>query len=105
MADVLRVARARKIFRGNMSERIYAWLLRLYPAEFRKAYGDQAMQLFRDRAREERGFRRIVFWMDIAATLRVRCRGSMVARRCCSPKASPPSAPWTTLRRVRVPCC
>jgi hypothetical protein len=52
-----------------MSERIYAWLLRLYPAEFRKNYGDEAMQLFRARAHDERGFRRLRFWMDIARDL------------------------------------
>ena len=37
-----------------MSEKIYAWLLRLYPSRFREAYGDEAVQLFRDRARDEK---------------------------------------------------
>jgi len=32
-----------------MSEKIYACLLRLYPANFRQAHGDDALQLFRDR--------------------------------------------------------
>ena len=31
-----------------MSEKIFAFLLRLYPAHFRRAYGDEALQLFRD---------------------------------------------------------
>ena len=38
-----------------MSEKIYALLLRLYPAHFLKNYGDEALQLFRDRSRDERG--------------------------------------------------
>jgi hypothetical protein len=38
-----------------MLEKIYAFLLRLYPAEFRDAYGREALQLIRDRARDERG--------------------------------------------------
>jgi hypothetical protein len=37
-----------------MSEKIYALLLRLYPARFRAKYADAAMELFRDRARDER---------------------------------------------------
>jgi hypothetical protein len=28
-----------------MSEKIYAWLLRLYPSRFREAYGEDALQL------------------------------------------------------------
>jgi hypothetical protein len=27
-----------------MSEKIYAWLLRLYPSHFREAYGNEALQ-------------------------------------------------------------
>src|SRR5262245_22901336 len=38
-----------------MLEKIYALLLRLYPSEFRDAYGSEALQLIRDRARDERG--------------------------------------------------
>ena len=38
-----------------MFERLCALLLRLYPAEFRDAYGRDALQLMRDRARDERG--------------------------------------------------
>ena len=38
-----------------MSEKLYAILLRLYPSRFRDAYGEQAMQLFRDRAHNETG--------------------------------------------------
>ncbi len=49
-----------------MSEKIYSWLLRLYPSRFREAYGDEALQLFRDRSRDERGFLpRLRFWLDL----------------------------------------
>jgi len=45
-----------------MSERIYAFLLRLYPSHFRLAYGDEALQLVRDRARHESTLR---LWIDL----------------------------------------
>lgn len=38
-----------------MSEKIYALLLRLYPARFRKEHGNEALQLLRDRLRDEQG--------------------------------------------------
>jgi Clp amino terminal domain, pathogenicity island component len=51
-----------------MSEKIYAWMLKLYPARFRQEYEVSAMQLFRDRLRAERGFsRRLRFWLDVIA--------------------------------------
>ena len=55
-----------------MSERIYAWLLKLYPARFRQDYRTSAMQLFRDRLRAERGvFRRLRFWADMISDLAI----------------------------------
>jgi len=49
-----------------MSEKLYAWLLRLYPAHFREDYGEEALRLFRDRARDERGFfPRFRLWLDL----------------------------------------
>jgi hypothetical protein len=39
-----------------MSEKIYARLLRLYPSRFRKQYEGEALQLIRDRLRDETGF-------------------------------------------------
>ena len=39
-----------------MSEKLYALLFRLYPSHFRDAYSEEAMQLFRDRSRDEHGF-------------------------------------------------
>ena len=53
-----------------MSEKIYALLLRLYPSHFRVSYGEAALQLFRDRARDEKGFFPTVrLWLDLLADL------------------------------------
>ena len=53
-----------------MSEKIYAWLLRLYPSRFREAHGEDALQLFHDRARDERGFLlRLRLWIDLIVDL------------------------------------
>ena len=53
-----------------MSEKIYAWLLRLYPSRFREAYGEEALQLFRDRCRDEHGFLpRLRLWLDLLGDL------------------------------------
>jgi Peptidase family S41/N-terminal domain of Peptidase_S41 in eukaryotic IRBP len=55
-----------------MSEKIYALLLRLYPSHFREAYGDEALELFRDRARDEKGcFRSLQLWLDLLADLAI----------------------------------
>jgi hypothetical protein len=55
-----------------MSEKIYACLLRLFPSAFREAYGEEALQLFRDRARDERGFfRTLRLWLDLLADLAI----------------------------------
>jgi hypothetical protein len=51
-----------------MSEKIYACLLRLFSRHFREAYGEEALQLFCDRARDEKGFLRGVrLWIDLLA--------------------------------------
>lgn len=51
-----------------MSERIFAFLLRLYPAHFRQQYGTEAIQLLRDRLRDERGAgQRLRLWIDLLA--------------------------------------
>jgi len=50
-----------------MSEKIYARLLRLYPTGFRKKYEGEALQLIRDRLRDETGFfKRARLWWDLA---------------------------------------
>jgi Peptidase family S41/N-terminal domain of Peptidase_S41 in eukaryotic IRBP len=53
-----------------MSEKIYAWLLRLFPSRFRKAYGEEALQLVRDRCRDEPGLLlRLRLWLDLLGDL------------------------------------
>lgn len=55
-----------------MSEKLFSALLRLYPARFRQTYGDAALQLFRDRVRDERGFwSSLRLWLDLLADLAV----------------------------------
>lgn len=49
-----------------MSERIFRLLLRLYPSHFRDSYGNDALQLFRDRFRDETGpSARLRLWFDL----------------------------------------
>jgi len=49
-----------------MSENLFLLLLRLYPSHFRKAYGDEALQLFRDRSRDEKGlYAAVRLWFDL----------------------------------------
>jgi len=50
-----------------MSEKIYACLLRLYPARFRERFEAEALQLFRDRLRDERGLLKLRLWIDLLA--------------------------------------
>src|ERR1700721_33290 len=53
-----------------MSEKIYTRLLRLYPSRFRKQYEAEALQLIRDRLRDETGFfKRARLGWDLAADL------------------------------------
>ena len=55
-----------------MSDKVYSWLLRLYPSHFREAYGEEARQLFRDRARAEKGFLPAVrLWLDLLVDLAI----------------------------------
>lgn len=55
-----------------MSEKLYALLLRLYPSQFRKDYGGEALQLFRDRMEDECGFfPRLRLWFDLVCDLTI----------------------------------
>jgi hypothetical protein len=55
-----------------MSEKIYDWLLRLYPRAFREEYGAAARQLFHDRWNAEHGFlARWLLWWDVLGDLAV----------------------------------
>ena len=50
-----------------MSEKIFACLMRLYPARFRERYGAEMLELFRERRRDEQGIARgFRFWFDLA---------------------------------------
>ncbi len=49
-----------------MSEKIYACLLRLYPPAFKNKYREEALQLYRDRLKDEIGiFRRCQLYLDL----------------------------------------
>ena len=53
-----------------MSEKLIALLLRLYPSGFRTAYGEEALQLIRERVRHERGIiARLRLWFDLLTDL------------------------------------
>lgn len=53
-----------------MSEKILAVLLRLYPVRFRERYQAEALQLLRDRARDEPGLlRRLRLWVEMVVDL------------------------------------
>ncbi|HZZ41032.1 MAG TPA: S41 family peptidase [Acidobacteriaceae bacterium] len=55
-----------------MSEKIYALLLSLYPAHFRRTWTRDALELFRDRLRDEPGiFARLRLWCDLLFDLAV----------------------------------
>ena len=49
-----------------MSEKLYEFLLKLYPDHFRRTYGGEALRLVRDRARSETGFLSgLRLWLDL----------------------------------------
>jgi hypothetical protein len=53
-----------------MSEVIFGLLLHLYPSRFRQEYGDEALQLFRDRAHDEAGvWPSVRLWFDLLTDL------------------------------------
>ena len=94
-----------------MSEKLYALLFRLYPSQFRHAYREEAIQLFRDRSREEKGFLPTLrLWVDLLADLIVslpkeyRRAGPWSAHRPHRVwKVCLPSICWKRVRHVSVP--
>src|SRR5580692_1871560 len=53
-----------------MSEKVFRLLLHLYPPRFRDEYGDEALQLFRDRSLDETGaWPSVRLWLDLLADL------------------------------------
>ena len=55
-----------------MFEKLYQLLLKLYPGNFRRVYGDEALRLVRDRARDEKGFLSALrLWLDLLLDLAI----------------------------------
>ncbi len=55
-----------------MCEKLYAFLLKLYPDHFRRTYGDEALLLVRDRARSENGLLSgLRLWLDLLLDLAI----------------------------------
>ena len=53
-----------------MSEKIFRLLLCLYPSHFRQQHGDEALQLFRDRSRDETGVWLLArLWLNLLTDL------------------------------------
>ena len=53
-----------------LSERVYRWLLFIYPREHRREYGELMAQLFRDRMRRDgAGFRGSIVWLHMVLDL------------------------------------
>jgi hypothetical protein len=53
-----------------MSEKVFRFLLHLYPSCFRQEYGDEALRLFRDRTRNETGlWLSVRLWFDLLVDL------------------------------------
>jgi hypothetical protein len=70
-----------------MSEKIYGWLLKLYPERFRRDYGSSAIQLFRDRSRAERGIlQQCRLWFDVISDLTVSVPSEHLRRSVAEPK-------------------
>ncbi len=70
-----------------MSERVYSWLLKLYPERFRRDYGSPAIQLFRDRLKAERGIpQQCRLWVDVISDLAVSVPKEHLRRSATDPK-------------------
>ncbi len=55
-----------------MSEKLYEFLLKLYPDHFRRTYGDEMLRLVADRARSEKGFLLgLRLWLDLLLDLAI----------------------------------
>src|SRR5579859_2763030 len=84
-----------------MSEHIYLLLFRLFPARFRERWGEDALELFRDRAAYERGFLpRLRMWFDILGDFAVSLPVAyMREREALVPAAAPgrPGVPTFTM--------
>jgi len=83
-----------------MAAKIYTCLLLLFPSDFREAYGGASLQLFRDRARDERGFvRTLGLGLNLLADLAIsipreyrRVRSALVGAAVQQRLQGPPSS-------------
>jgi len=88
-----------------MSEKIYALFFRLFPARFRAAWQEDAVELIRERSRNERGVvSRLRLWSDLAADL-VFSLPRVYLRETTSlaPEPRPHSAGVPTFRPLETP--
>ena len=84
-----------------MCEKIYALLLRLYPTRFRREYRDEALQLVRNRMRDERGWRRARLWVDLLTDFaRSAPRAHWKERTAVAPRAVPSGAGGAPLFQI-----
>src|SRR5580658_7394330 len=68
-----------------MFEKLYALLLKFYPNDFRRTYGDEALRLVRDRARDEKGFLPgLRLWLNLLVDLAI-----SLPREHSKPRATP----------------
>jgi len=68
-----------------MPEKLYAFLLKLYPDHFRRTYGDEMLRLVADRAASEKGFLRgLRLWLDLLLDFAV-----SLPREYVNPRATP----------------
>jgi hypothetical protein len=75
-----------------MSEVIFRLLLHLYPSRFRQEYGDEALQLFRDRGHDETGvWPSVRLWFDLLTDLVI-----SLPREYCDTRLEMASAPVKT---------
>jgi hypothetical protein len=75
-----------------MSEVIFRLLLYLYPSRFRQEYGDEALQLFRDRTHDETGvWPSVRLWFDLLTDLVI-----SLPREYCYTRPEVASAPVKT---------
>ena len=70
-----------------LSERLYRWLLVVYPREHRREYGELMVQLFQDRMRHDgNGFQVLIVWFQmisdlVGASLREHKEGFVMTKR------------------------
>src|SRR5260370_5003561 len=75
-----------------MAEVIFRLLLQLYPSRFRQEYGDEALQLFRDRTHDETGvWPSVRLWFDLLTDLVI-----SLPREYCYTRPEVASAPVKT---------